>query len=350
MRGPALARKTVRIGVAVGTAVVAAAGAVWLGAAPSGPPRASGAGGRVGASVADAPTSTASVPGGPLVPLSLTGSMPPRLPLDIGGRLPTTRTVRDFFDYFLTAQHEVQGIALDTMVRREIAAQLDGTVAQMEALEVWRRYGAYRDAVARMAPLQTPQSPNAAGDGPNNVDAMQSALDESASIAQRTMGAAWSEAFFGREWRRANYDLARLRVMSDATLADAQRAARLEALAEMLPPAERAASEREARLRAAVTEIAVLQKRGLPPDALQAAATQALGPDAAQRVLQLQKDDDAWGAKYEDYVAQRARIEAMALAPADRDAQVAQLRERVFATAAERLRAASLDESPRGGR
>jgi hypothetical protein len=177
MRGPALARKTVRIGVAVGTAVVAAAGAVWLGAAPSGPPRASGAGARVGgpsalvgASVADAPTSTASVPGGPLVPLSLTGSMPPRLPLDIGGRLATTRTVRDFFDYFLTAQHEVQGIALDTMVRREIAAQLDGTVAQMEALEVWRRYGAYRDAFARMAPLQTPQSPNAAGDGPNNVD------------------------------------------------------------------------------------------------------------------------------------------------------------------------------------
>jgi lipase chaperone LimK len=80
------------------------------------------------------------------------------------------------------------------------------------------------------------------------------------------------------------------------------------------------------------------------------AVTQALGPEAAQRVMQMQKDDDAWRAKYADYAAQRTRIEAMALAPPDRDAQVMQLRERMFTNAAERLRAASLDGAAGDGR
>ena len=57
------------------------------------------------------------------------------LPLEDGGRLARSRAVRDFFDYFLTAQHEVEAHALDAMVRREIAAQLDGTAAQGEALD-----------------------------------------------------------------------------------------------------------------------------------------------------------------------------------------------------------------------
>jgi lipase chaperone LimK len=347
-----LARRTVRIGLATSAAV--AAGAAWLGAAPSGALRPNAAGTHVADTGAPRPVASAayreSPPGESAVVQSLSGSMPPRLPLEDGGRLARSRAVRDFFDYFLTAQHEVEAHALDAMVRREIAAQLDGTAAQGEALDVWRRYGTYRETVARIAPLQTMQPGNAAGGGPTKLDAMRSALDESASIARRTMGAAWSEAFFGREWRRANDDIERLRVMSDTTLNDAQRAARLDALAGTLPLDERAAAERETRLRAAVTEIAALQNEGLPPDALQAAATQALGPEAAQRVMQMQKVDDAWRAKYADYAAQRARIEAMALAPPDRDAQVVQLRERMFATAAERLRAASLDEAAGDGR
>jgi lipase chaperone LimK len=264
------------------------------------------------------------------------------LPLDARGRLAQTRAVRDFFDYFLAAQHEMSAAALDTMVQREIASQLDGTAAQAEALDLWRRYSAYRDAVTRTAPLQVFQPANGTSSGPD-LDAMQSALEERASIADRTMGVAWSEVFFGREWRRANFDLARLRVTTDRSLTDAQKAARLEALAELLPSDERAALEAETKLRASVEAIAALQTRGLPPEELRATATQALGAGAAERVVQMQKYDLAWREKYDAYAIQRARIDAMALEPADRNAQIARLLERTFATAGERLRAASWD-------
>ncbi|HWX10839.1 MAG TPA: lipase secretion chaperone [Trinickia sp.] len=343
-----------QIAVAMGTAIAALAGTVWLGGAPSdtshtgeagGAARVAGLADSAGASVTQRRQSAVPAPGEQPLPLSLSGSMAPRLPLDARGRLAQTRAVRDFFDYFLAAQHEMSAAALDTMVQREIASQLDGTAAQAEALDLWRRYSAYRDAVTRTAPLQAPQQVNGASSGPD-LDAIQSALAQRASIAGRTMGTAWSESFFGHEWRRANCDLARLRVTNDGSLTDAQKAARLEALTDLLPPDERAASEREARLRASVEAIAALQTQSLPAEELRAAATQALGAEAAERVVQMQKDDFAWREKYEAYADQRARIDAMGLAPADRDAQIAQLRERAFATDGERLRAASLDTRP----
>ncbi|MEX3958279.1 lipase secretion chaperone [Trinickia sp. EG282A] len=255
------------------------------------------------------------------------------------------RAVRDFFDYFLTAQHDVSADTLDALIRREVAAQLEGTAAQTEALDLWQRYGAYRDAVARVGALQATQAVPAdtANGAPIDLDTMQSTLDERASIAGRTMGLDWSEAFFGSEWRRARYDLARWRTMADSALTDAQKAARLQTLADTLPPAERTALEREARRQASVTAIAQWRTQGLPPDQLRAAATEALGAEAAQRVLQMQTDEDAWITRYSQYAVERAHIDAMRLAPADRDAQLGRLRDRSFATRGERLRAALLD-------
>ncbi|MEA3118675.1 MAG: hypothetical protein QOI13_1945, partial [Paraburkholderia sp.] len=353
MRGHVKEEKTVQIAVVIGTVIAAMAGgasAVWLGGAPSdishtgeaGAARPADSPVSAGASVMQRRQSAVPAPGEPPLPLSLSGSVAPRLPLDTRGRLAQTRAVRDFFDYFLAAQHEMSGAALDSMVQRAIASQLDGTAAQADALDLWRRYSAYRDAVTRTAPLQAPEEANGASRG-SELDAMQSALAQRASIAGSALGAAWSEVFFGREWRRANYDLARMRVTTDSSLTDAPKAARLEALAQLLPRDERAALERDANLQVSVEAIAALQTRGLPAEELRVATTQALGVAVAERVMQMQKEDFAWRERYEGYVAQRARIDAMGLTPAERDAQIAQLRERAFATAGERLRAASWD-------
>lgn len=336
------AMKTARTAALLGAAGVAAAVALGYFSAPARSPRASegrAAAGQPGASFAPA-TLPGTAPQGTPLPASLAGSTPPRLPLDAHGRLARTRAVRDFFDYFLTAQHEMPAKTLDAAVRRQIAAQLDGTAAEFDALDAWRRYLAYRDALARLAPLTVPSS-----SGPN-LDAMQASLDERASLASRTMGAEWSEAFFGADWRRDRHALARLRITTDATLTDAQKDARLEALDETLPPEERAALQRERRTRATLDTIATLQNQGMSLDDLRARATQTLGAQAAERIVRVQEDEDAWRAKYADYAAQRARIDAMGLPPADREAQIAQLRRHMFANPGEAVRAASLDRGP----
>lgn len=83
----------------------------------------------------------------------------------------------------------------------------------------------------------------------------------------------------------------------------------------------------------------------MPIDQLRAKATQAFGQQAAERIVKMRQDDDAWHAKYADYAAQRTSIEAMSLLPGERDAQIAQLRRRVFRDPAQALRATSLDHA-----
>lgn len=338
---PADAKKTVRNVALFGIAGLTAVAAVVYLNAPARAPRAG-----VQTAVAEGPGTSAAraaptpaAPNAQALPVSLSGTVPPHLPLDAHGHLAKVRAVRDFFDYFLTTRNEVSVQALDALVRRNIAAQLDGTAAQLEALDVWQRYMAYDQALDRASPL----APRSQGSG-IDFDAMQTMLDQQAALASRTMGPEWSEAFFGAEWRRDHYEIAKLRIVNDRTLTEAQKAERLQALEQTLPPAERAALERQRQTRASIDAIASLQKQGLSTDELRARVTQTLGPQAAERVVQMQKGEDAWHAKYADYAQQRARIEAMGLSAADRDAQIAQLRQHVFTNSSEALRAASLDK------
>lgn len=319
----------------VGLAAAAGVG-IWSGAASQ-----RGAGAGYAANAASAPGSAVAAmqavaaPASIGLPAPLAGSSAPRLPLGPGGHLAKVRAVRDFFDYCLTAQSDLSATALDALVAREIAAQLDGTVAQAEALDVWHRYRTYLVELAKL--------PDAGGVADkSDTTALQLALDRRASIAYRTLGA-WSEPFFGAEQWRQRYDLARLKIAQDRTLTDAQKAERLAALDQQLPPGERVERQRVAQQQAAIAQIAQLQKSGATPDAMRAQLTQSLGPEAAERVARMQQDDAAWQSRYADYAAQRAQIDAAGLAPQDHDAQVAALRRRFFTKPGDALRAASLD-------
>ncbi|WGS46756.1 lipase secretion chaperone [Burkholderia sp. JSH-S8] len=319
---------------AVAVVALVVAGGVWVGrgaavrhdAAPASAPALA-----PGGAAAALPPDAASAG----LPSSLAGSSAPRLPLDPSGHLAKARAVRDFFDYCLSAQSDLSTAALDALVAREVAAQLDGTVAQVEALDVWHRYRTYLAELAKL--------PAAGGVADkSDIGAVELALDQRASIARRALGE-WNEPFFGAEQWRQRYDLARLKIAQDRTLTDAQKAERLAALDQQLPPDARAERQRVAQQQAAIAQIAQLQKSGATPDAMRAQLTQTLGPEVAERVARMQQDDDAWQRRYADYAAQRAQIVALGLTPQERDAEIAALRQRVFTKPGDAVRAASLD-------
>jgi len=273
------------------------------------------------------------------LPDMLAGTSPPRLPVETGGHLARKHAVRDFFDYFLTTQDDLPAATVDKLVRKYIAVQLDGIPAAAEAVSVWQRYTAYRTALNQLA------SPTTIPASKPNFDALQQAIDQRASLASQVMGE-WTEAFFGAELLRTRTDLARWRINSDASLSAAEKAARLTALDATLPPEERAALKRVQKQQASIDAIAQLQKQGASPDAVRAQITQTLGAEAAERVVQMQQDEQAWQGKYADYAAQRAQIDKLNVSQQERNAQIAQLRQQFFANPADAMRAASLDQGP----
>ncbi|OLL27978.1 hypothetical protein BTH42_29735 [Burkholderia sp. SRS-W-2-2016] len=291
---------------------------------------------------ASAVDAAASEPDAPslALPASLAGTEAPRLPLDGRGHLAHTRAVRDFFDYFLTAQDNETPRTIDALVRRALAAQLDGTPAAGEALAVWQRYSAYRAAGAQ---LTAPAGMAGSVSGKPDLDALQQTIDQRAELATRVMGD-WSDAFFGDELREQRDDLARLRITSDPNLSDADKRARLAALDAALPEPEREARERTRTQQAAIETVAQLQKQHVPADELRAQVAQTLGSAAAERVVQMQRDADDWQARYASYEAQRAQLERAGLTPQDYAAQLAHLRQQSFPDSGDALRAAALDQ------
>jgi lipase chaperone LimK len=225
------------------------------------------------------------------------------------------------------------------LVHRQIAAQLDGTPAADEAVSVWQRYNAYRAALDQLPQISPTQSQSGAK---LDLDALQLSLDQRDALGVRLMGE-WNAPFFGADSQQQHTDLARLRIASDSALSDAQKAARLAALDAALPPETRAAHERARQQQAALDAIGQAQKQGGSLDTMRAQITQTLGPEAAQRVVQMRQADDAWQARYADYASQRTQIEQQDLPPQQRDAQIAQLRQQFFTNPSDAMRAASLD-------
>jgi lipase chaperone LimK len=296
------------------------------------PPRAVGARGEIPTPMADT------------LPAPLSGSSPPRLPTDGRARLAHTIAVRDFFDYFLTAQSALSAEALDALVRRHIAVQLEGTAAADEALAVWQRYTGYLRALD-----QLPETTAADADADKtDFDALERFIDRRDALAARLLGA-WREPFFGAELQQQRLDLARLRIAFDTTLNAEQKTAHLALHDAALPLAERAAREVALRQEASIEAIAQAQQQGGSTDTLRARLTPMLGPEAAERAVQMHEADAAWHARYADYASQRMQIDRQGLPPRQHDAQIAQLRQQFFSRPADALRAASLDRGNSNG-
>lgn len=273
-------------------------------------------------------------------PTSLAGTDIPALPVDAGGHLAHTRQVREFFDYYLTAQHEIAPSTLDLMVKDSIATQLGSKPAATEAIDLWQRYQAYLAAIAQLpAPAGQP------GKGPD-IDAIAQSLNQRMQLADRYLGqGGWSDVFFGDQLKLQRNDLERLRIHADASLSNDEKAARLARLDAQLPPEERTLRERSQQQDTDIADVLALQAQGASVDEIRDQVAQTIGQDAADRAVQMEQTRQAWQARYAQYTQQREQIDQQALPSSQHDALVTQLRHRFFTTTAELSRAAAFDRA-----
>ncbi|MCO4890314.1 lipase secretion chaperone [Cupriavidus sp. WGtm5] len=332
-----------RLWLALLPAGAAAAAVYWLTMPPDPPPvpqqaAAARARGPFAPSADPAPAGAATWP-------SLAGvEMPAGPEADAAGNLRLTRALRTYFDHFLSARHDAGGIdALDPLVHDDIRRHVPQPAAG-QAWQLWRRYVA---CLAEILP-EAARKPLADADGTldaQQVQQLRALLAQRNAARQRWLPEV-TQAWFGDEQAYDEAMLARLEMVAQAGLDDAQRRQRLAELDATLPEPVRAARAASARPQAISQTIADLQAAGRTTQDIGAALAQAYGPEVAQRYQQQAQAEQSWQQRYHDYAARRAQIEAFSgLSEQDRRQQLDTLRRQAFDNPSEALQAEVVDQA-----
>ncbi|WP_422844136.1 lipase secretion chaperone [Acidovorax sp. M2(2025)] len=295
MRQPAGPRPAARARWALAAGVLAAMGlaAWWLGRAPapSGQDPATAAGAR--------PALHAALPGTGAGGASPAGGAPA-----VAGTEARAAAADPFFTPDLRARLEALLLeAGDAATPEALKQRLEALAAKhfpppltARALALAQRYVDYRVALGALP-----------GAGPDDPRALRRVLDARRGVRERHFAPEEYDALFAREDQLDHYTLARLEVLHNPDLSDAQKQRALKDAEETLLPPEQRAQRREATEHlVAAAQTQAFEQQGLDAYARHTARAAAYGNDAALALAQLDRDEQAWQQRVDQYAQARA--------------------------------------------
>lgn len=206
------------------------------------------------------------------------------------------------FDYWLTTYGEKSVEAIKADILNDLRDELS-PADLTRASRLLSAYLAYKAELARLTPLPA---------GTRQADALAQQLQATRDVRARHFSATELAGLFGPDDLQDDDTLARLRVMQDRTLSEADKAQRLQALTAQLPP-ELQAHRTEPVVHLSVSEaVAEARARGASADEVQAIRTQMVGAEAAQRLAKLDAEEAEWQARLDRYLSLRQTDEAAA--------------------------------------
>lgn len=261
-------------------------------------------------------------------PTSLRGTqVDGELLVDARGNLVLTSQVRHLFDYFLSLIGEESGLQARQRIRDHLTAQLDEP-ARGQALELLETYLDYQyqlvDLEARFPVAERLE----------DLLAREQAVQQ---LRARLFSREAHEAFFAGEEIYNNFTLERLTIQQDPSLSDREKGLAIEALRENLP------EEMQQLLVPQIhndlrEQTLALRAAGADEGRIRQLRMGMLGPEATERLEELDRSRAEWRERVEAFQQERERILSQpGLADSDRRAAVNTLLEEQF-TANERLR------------
>lgn len=287
----------------------------------------------------DAETSSLPVELQQSLPASLAGAgRPAALTLDAQGALVVDVTLRRLFEYYLTALGEESLAVIVARIRYDLGQQL--TPADFErAVAVLESYLQYRNAVGEVLALHGMSATASAVD----LEQILAVRREVVAMRSDYLAPDVAHAFFREEDDIDHYLLSRQAIARDPSLTPAEKQAQLAQLEADSAPAVVAVHQRNRSIATLRREEQLLRDQGAPDETLYALREQTVGPEAAQRLAELDKQRGQWQQRVEDYRRELLIIESDSAYPeAERARLINELRERHF-VGGERLRIEALD-------
>ncbi|MCK5875415.1 MAG: lipase secretion chaperone [Alcanivoracaceae bacterium] len=243
--------------------------------------------------------------------------------LDADGNLIITNRIRQLFDYFLSAQGEESLATIVQRLRAYIHNTLTGDAAA-DAEQLLESYIGYLDDVAALDSSVTPGQPI----DPAQLRAQKEQL---AAIRAGRFDAVANEAFFAEEEAYDRYTLARLEVMQDENLSADERASRLAALENQLPPELQESMRDITRYQDLQTLTQEWQESDGNPASLQQMRENLVGREAAERLAKLDQERAQWQRRVDSWLREReAILSNTGVSEADKERQIDAARSRLF--------------------
>ncbi|WP_437916733.1 lipase secretion chaperone [Sorangium sp. So ce302] len=235
------------------------------------------------------------------------------------------------FDYFLSATGEEPAPAIRARVVAAIRERATGRAAE-QAIALFDRYLGYREAAGEARVEQE-------ADPAERLAALR-------EIRRAWFGEAAAARLFGDEEREIEAAIEESRILADEALSPEERDARIAEVEAALPEAVREAREAATRPLAQQAEEQALRDAGASDEALRAHRVATVGPEAADRLAELDRQRAAWQQRLDAFAGARADIEATVADPDARRAEEEALIEGSF-TPEERLRVRAILGLPR---
>ncbi|PRB77437.1 lipase secretion chaperone [Pseudomonas sp. MYb185] len=253
------------------------------------------------------------------------------LEVDHRGNLLITDQIRHLFDYFFTTVGEESFDSAAARIRHYLASQLRQP-AQDQALDLLERYIEYKTELVALEE----HFPVLA-----DLDELRAREDAVQRLRAGLFNTETHAAFFAAEEVYNSFTLERLAILHDDSLADEDKAGRIEALRNDLPEAMQDLLVPQIHQELS-QQTRSLQEQGASPEQIQQLRLNLVGPEATGRLETLDRQRQQWQQRLEDFNHEReAILQHPGLADSDKQQAIDSLLEEQFEPS-ERLRVSSL--------
>ncbi len=257
-----------------------------------------------------------------------------QLRLNSSNRLIVNEQTRNCFEYFITQYGEKSLEAISTDFKAYIT-QSHKEPALSQILDLWQRYLDYRNALGQL------QTPNLSQEDPQYYRSIFSNMQ---NLRKQYFSDYEIEGLFGTEDAYHEYTLKRMAVMDDKKLSEAEKARQLQELFKQLPQDWQENLEQLNTLQDLRSLTAAIKARGGSAAEIRQMRLNLVGPEATQRLEQLDGQRSQWKSRVEDYLSARDQIMQSGMNDQAKQQAVKQLRGQHFQNPQEQLRLETFEQ------
>ena len=251
-----------------------------------------------------------------------------QMDIDAGNNLVVNELTRNCYEFFITQIGEKE---LD-QIRKDFETYIQSGYkdpAASQIVDLWKRYLDYRDKMGDIP------KPNFSDEDPRYY---RTIFDSTQNLRKQFFSNHEIEGLFGNEDTYHRYTLDRLDVMANKNLSEEEKAKKLKDLFNDLPEDWKANLEQINKVEDLRKLTAEIKARGGSAEEIRQMRLELVGPEATQRLENLDVQRSDWKNRVNSYLTERDQIMKSGMSDSAKEKSVQQLRNQHFAKKEEQLR------------